>query len=290
MSLFPSASNSSASASAAPCALVGTCSSRRASPAYPTHTSPSAARTCRLPKSLPKAPKPPCAAAPFPAPPPPSPASSARIFSSHLRSTRSALRSSLSRSAGVCSCSDCTSARPCCARDAGVASRLSYAACAASGESPVAASIASATAAASSLPATAAPTPPQSPPAISSSFSATCATGKATSLGKSFGPSARAALHAAKSAARSSPPQDEAAPDKSASHKPRATAPSASRYLEKWSISRHTSCMSHGLAKSLYMSDSGRSSRSSSAANRPLRSASAPPRCARSENVACSLR
>ena len=170
--------------------------------------------------------------------------------------------------------------RPCCARDAGVASRLSHAACAASGNrtsprasrrrrrrrlhSPPPRTRRRPTA----RPPSARASAPRAPPGTRRRW------GRAASR-------ARARRCTRRRGRRDRPPDeaaDEAADDKSASHKPRATAPSASRYREKWSISRHTSCMSLGLAKSLYMSDSGRSSRSSSAASRASRSASAPPR------------
>jgi hypothetical protein len=110
---------------------------QRPTPAYPTHTSPSAARTCApdAPYEANPPPSPPPPPAPAPAPPPTAPFSPTRMLWSHRCSTRSAERSSRRRSAGVCSCCSRTSRRSWCARCTGVANSRSYAACTASGES-----------------------------------------------------------------------------------------------------------------------------------------------------------
>ena len=139
---------------------------------------------------------------------------------------------------GVCSCCSCASLPSRCARDAGVARSLSYAACAASGESLVAANTASATvsagvASASSATGTvAADAEPHIPAARSSSLRATCDTGKATSEGKSSGPRALTAAHASV-VALVLVGASAAADSTSRSHSCLATAPSGSWYREK---------------------------------------------------------
>ena len=88
--------------------------------------------------------------------------------------------------------------------------------------------------------------------------------------GNSLGPSALVAAHAERNATRFDPSRTPlvAELESSSSHNARATAPSpsVSLYREKCSISRQISHISAGLAKSLNMSLSGRSSRSKSEA------------------------
>ena len=282
MSLFPSASNSSASASAAPCALVGTCSSRR--PPRRTRRTRRRARreraACPLCQSAetsvrrsvprPAASEPGVVGTNLLVPPAQHPERASKqpqpqrgrlqLLGLHQRAT--VLRS-----------------------DAGVASRLSYAACAASGNlpSPRASRRRRRRRLRSHHRRAAAPQPARHQLELQRHVRHR----ERDVAGKSSAERA-AALHAAKSAARSSPPQDEAAGQErvpqAASHGAVGVAvPGKVEHLEA-----HRACRTAWQSRCTCPTAGG--ARAELGGEPPSRSASAPPRLARSENVACSLR